>query len=1020
MNKESGLQKVSQERFEKSNLLHRSSIVNFRKLIVALAFLLSFSIVAKAQLIEDYHFAGLTYVAPGYERPGVGIYYRQNSGGTIAFGTTSCYGYSISAPTSSSQFFFKAEKNINSFTVKGTGTGSNRTLTALATAATLNGTYTAVPATSVGIINGSTCGTIQVTPATIIPAGTFFRVTFSGNLNVTSIEFNFVPTGTPPSVTTNAVTCGKNTTDVDGTVTPGTMPLHSSGIIWSTSATPLDLTLTTKTVNTPAATSNFTNTATALTPSTTYFFRAYVKDLAGNIYYGATLSCATQAPTAPVLNTKPAFNIRSYKASSGGMNIDSGGLNITQKGICWSTTPNPTIAGSKTSEGAHATSFNSLMRVLSPCVTYYVRAYAVNAVGVGYGDEIQFQSTCPASPALIANPLSLNFGSIPFGGSSTVFNYTLTGHNLTPASGNITITPPAGYTVSLSPSTGFANPLIIPYTGGALPTKNIYVKLATTSYGAFNGSIVHQAANVAAADADTVNVTGAIILDPNITTNLGTDFWTGFGYQERMKESADGDKAKLSLYLSVPLGSQAAIVNIEMPGISGATGFPKQNLVVAPGTILEITGFPTGDPGDELNASKQPDSRLYYTGFNNRGIHIYSTNGVPVSAWMHTYAENNSAAGAMLFPTNTWNNAYTVQAYGGYSNNSNPNSFFFVVANEDNTPIWFTPSNDIVDSSAGTLFSDNHISTQVKYKKGITYGPFILNKGQIFNAMSFIHGDGGVPGSGDTSGRALGYDLSGTTIKTDCSKKIGVFAGNGRCLVTSITNCLPESGSDHLIQQMFPKVAWGTKYITVPTKTMESNVFRIYVDDPLTKVWINDVNHTSPPLAGLVNNLYYQIQGTSSFLIESDKPVSVTQFIVAGDCATLAGNKGQGDPEMIILSPVQQAINKATVYSAGIKKSSQTVNGHYINVVIRKGGIPSFRLDGQAVVDTGRNQAGANATTCYNYFGVKIPMLNAFVKHPSDTNYYVAKFRVDSLKAHTLSSDSGFNAIAYGMGDGES
>jgi hypothetical protein len=563
--------------------------------------------------------------------------------------------------------------------------------------------------------------------------------------------------------------------------------------------------------------------------------------------------------------------------------------------------------------------------------------------------------------------------------------------------------------------------LAITYTGNSLPNTTIYVKLSSASYGNFNGDISHNGGGVSAANADSVHVTGTIIPDPTVTTNAGTDFWTGFGYQERMdRQSGNAAEAKLSLYISVPQGSQAATINVEMPGIAGYANF-QQNVSVTPGTIKEITGFPTGDPSDEYNPGNMPDARLYYTGKSNRGIHIYSTNGVPISVWMHSYANNNSAAAAMIFPTNTWNSSYTVQAFGGrlnatpyiggFTNNSNPNSFFFVIANEDNTPIWFTPSKDILDSitgSSGTIFTDNHNAAQVRYQKGITYGPIILNKGQVFNAMGYIQGSGN---------NANGLDLSGTTVKTNCDKKIAVFGGNGRCLVNA-SNCNASSGSDHMIQQMFPKVAWGTKYITVPTKTMEYNVFRIYVDSLNTKVWVNDPTHTTP-LTGLIDNLYYQIQGSSANLIESDKPINVTQFITAGGCAQANGAKGVGDPEMIILSPVQQAINNATVYSAGIKNSGATYNGHYINVVIRRGGIPSFRLDGAAVADTGINQATANNGTCFNTSG-SIPIANAFVKLPYDTNYYWAKFRVAPLQAHKVSSDSVFNAMAYGMGDGES
>ena len=974
-----------------------------------------------AQLIKVYDFAAPTAyngTTLGYEKPTVGTYFRATGGGTISFGTTSCYGYSISAPTGSSLFIFRAVDDLNSIVIKGTGTGSNRTLNVVATAATLNGTYNNIAVTNVGTINSGTCGTITCTPNTVIPAGTFIRFTFSGNMNITSLDLNVVPTGTPPAITTNTVTPAQSSAVVNGTVTPGTMPLLASGIIWSTNNTPLDTSLTTKTINIPASTTSFNNTAIGLTPGQTYYTRAYVTDLTKKVYYGQTLQFTTNAATLPTLTTTAPYNILPFKATGGGTNIDSGGLVISDKGICWASTPNPTITNSKVSNGANGNNFTNNIRTLLPSTTYYVRAYAVNALGTGYGNEVQF-TTAPAAPILIANPLSLNFGSIAYNSSASILNYKLSGYNLTPASGTITISAPTGFTLASTINGTYSNPLTINYNGGGFINNTIYVKMTTTTYGSIGGPIAHAGGGVVASHGDTVNVAGVIIPDPNVTTNLGTDFWTGFGYQERMdRESGDANETKLSLYISVPVGSPSATVNVELPGIPGAATFPRQNITVAPGTVVEITGFPTGDPGDEFNPNGLPDARLYYTGISKRGIHIFSTNGVPVSVWMHTYAQNNSAAGAMLFPTNTWNNTYTVQAFGGqtnstypvggYSNNSNPNSFFFVVANEDNTPIWFTPSQDIIDSSAATIFSDGHVPSNIKYAKNVEHGPFILNKGQIFNAMGFIQG---------TGNSANGLDLTGSKVRTTCDRKIAVFGGNGRCLVNT-TACSATSGSDHMIQQMFPSVAWGTKYITVPTKTMEYNLFRINVSDPTTQVWVNNPARTTP-LTGLINNQYYQIFGSTPNLIESDKPINVTQFIVAGQCNTSKGFAGDGDPEMIILSPVQQAINNVTVYSAGIKKSSPSANGHYINVIIRKAGIPSFRLNGLTTCDTGRSQVGANATNCYDPGGT-ISITNAFQKHPNDTNYYYAKFRVTPNAAHRLFSDSAFVAIAYGMGSGES
>ena len=58
--------------------------------------------------------------------------------------------------------------------------------------------------------------------------------------------------------------------------------------------------------------------------------------------------------------------------------------------MCWSTSPNPTVASSHTTNGSGTGSFSSSITGLNISTTYYVRAYATTAVGTAYGDEKTF------------------------------------------------------------------------------------------------------------------------------------------------------------------------------------------------------------------------------------------------------------------------------------------------------------------------------------------------------------------------------------------------------------------------------------------------------------------------------------------------------------------------------------------------------------------------------------------------------------------------------------------------------
>jgi uncharacterized protein (TIGR02145 family) len=90
------------------------------------------------------------------------------------------------------------------------------------------------------------------------------------------------------------------------------------------------------------------------------------------------------------LTTVEASNRTAFSATSGGVISDDGGAEIAARGVCWSTNPNPTIENDKTEDGAGIGSFTSDLTGLTADTTYYVRAYASNALGTWYGNEQTF------------------------------------------------------------------------------------------------------------------------------------------------------------------------------------------------------------------------------------------------------------------------------------------------------------------------------------------------------------------------------------------------------------------------------------------------------------------------------------------------------------------------------------------------------------------------------------------------------------------------------------------------------
>ena len=138
-------------------------------------------------------------------------------------------------------------------------------------------------------------------------------------------------------------------------------------------------------------TASFTVTLTGLSYATTYYARAYGVNSNGT-FYGEDQTFTT-LPIPPSLTTTEITDITGNSATGGGSVTDAGGGEITARGIVYGTEPSPTLENaSKTSDGTGTGDFVSSLTGLSEKTTYYVRAYATNAGGTGYGPEISFKT----------------------------------------------------------------------------------------------------------------------------------------------------------------------------------------------------------------------------------------------------------------------------------------------------------------------------------------------------------------------------------------------------------------------------------------------------------------------------------------------------------------------------------------------------------------------------------------------------------------------------------------------------
>jgi uncharacterized protein (TIGR02145 family) len=123
-------------------------------------------------------------------------------------------------------------------------------------------------------------------------------------------------------------------------------------------------------------------------------------------------------PAFATLTTNAATSVTNMAAVSGGNITSDGGTPVTARGICWSTSPNPTVTNSTTNNGAGTGIFSSNISDLLGSTIYYVRSYAVNTTGVSYGNQITFTTPVPTTPSLTTTTLSsITSVSVATGGS---------------------------------------------------------------------------------------------------------------------------------------------------------------------------------------------------------------------------------------------------------------------------------------------------------------------------------------------------------------------------------------------------------------------------------------------------------------------------------------------------------------------------------------------------------------------------------------------------------------------------
>lgn len=410
-------------------------------------------------------------------------------------------------------------------------------------------------------------------------------------------------------------------------------------------------------------------------------------------------------------------------------------------------------------------------------------------------------------------------------------------------------------------------------------------------------------------------------------SNEGTDFWAVFPTHDPSRDGRENVAlANIRIYVTAKVASEVVVT-------CGA--FSTGPMLIPVNTAV---------PVDVPRASAYIDQTEANSGPFNKGIHIVVTPGHgKVAVFEHIYAGARSAASLILPKEALGREYYSMNYTQDFNRNEISKNFLVLVATDPNTTL-------VLHKKDGTTFKINFI-----------------NAGEVYEYM---------PGNQE--------DLTGIYVEIDpsspdnCNKRFAAYSGS-----TSLT--IGCGGSrDPLFQQLYPVGSWGENYGVVPF------IDRRYIIRILAQQDNTAVQFEGRSITLNKGQFYTSPELTDASFVSADKKISVAQYSLTQACSSMNGDELIGDPEMVLLNPVEFNVKSTTLFSSDQEK----ILSRYINVFIKTSATPTFKINGE-------------------------PVNPVWIAVPSNPAYSYAQMEITDISSY-LSANEGFNAVAYGFGAHES